>query len=78
MYKGRKIPAYEVVKDSVTLDARLLRRLHVLLDHGAPGAHHPVAVARIGARRAAPDGPATRRSRAWSPTWAGRRPTCTR
>ncbi len=78
MYKGQKIPAYEVVKDSVTIDARLLRRLHVLLDHRPPGADHPVAVAGIGPGRAAADGPATRASRAWSPTSAGRRPTCTR
>ena len=37
--------------------ARLLRRLHVLLDHRAPGADHPVAVAGIGPGRAAADGP---------------------
>ena len=37
--------------------ARLLRRLHVLLDHRPPGADHPVAVARIGPGRAAADGP---------------------
>ena len=29
--------------------ARLLRRLHLLLDHGPPGPDHPVAVAGIGA-----------------------------
>ena len=56
MYKGQKIPAYEVVKDSVTIMRGLLWRLHVLLDHRAPGADHPVAVVRVGPGRAAADG----------------------
>ena len=60
------------------LDARLLRRLHVLLDHGAPGADHPVALARTRCSKSCGRWGATRRFRAWSPTWAGRPPTCTR
>ena len=36
--------------------ARLLRRLHLLLDHGPPGADHPVAVAGVGPGRDLPDG----------------------
>ena len=36
--------------------ARLLRRLHILFDHGPPRADHPVAVARVGPGRAAVDG----------------------
>ncbi len=58
--------------------ARLLRRLHVLLDHGAPGADHPVAVAGIGPGRAAAAWARTPAFRAWSPTSADPRPTCTR
>ena len=56
MYRGEPIPAFEAVKDSVTIMRGLLRRLHVLLDHGAPGADHPVAVAGIGPDRTAADG----------------------
>ena len=49
------IPAYEVVKDSVHDHARLLRRLHVLLDHGPRGADHPEPQPGIGAGRNPPD-----------------------
>ena len=44
--------------------ARLLRRLHVLLDHRPPGADHPVAVARIGPGRSCARWRPTRSSRA--------------
>ena len=36
--------------------ARLLRRLHLLLDHRAPGPDHPVAVAGVGPDRTPADG----------------------
>ena len=58
--------------------ARLLRRLHVLLDHGPRGPDHPAAVAGVGPGRNPHDGRRTRSSRAWSATSAARRPTCTR
>ncbi len=58
--------------------ARLLRRLHVLLDHGPPGADHPVAIEGIGPGRVDQDGAGSRTSPALSRTSAGRRPTCTR
>jgi radical SAM superfamily enzyme YgiQ (UPF0313 family) len=57
--------------------ARLLRRLHLLLDHHAPGPDHPVALAGLGPARARPHAPRTRTSRASSATSAARPPTCT-
>ena len=59
--------------------ARLLRRLHVLLDHRPPGADHPVAVAGVGPRpscaqmAARPEVLGRRLA-----TSAARPPTCTR
>lgn len=45
-----KIPAFEMIKDSVTI-MRLLRRLYVLLDHDASGADHSVTQPRFRHRR---------------------------
>ena len=45
------IPAFEHDQGLGHDHARLLWRLHVLLDHRAPGPHHPVAQQRIGPRR---------------------------
>ena len=36
--------------------ARLLRRLHLLLDHGPSGPHHPIALAGIGPERSPQNG----------------------
>ena len=58
--------------------ARLLRRLHVLLDHRPPGPDHPVALAGVGPRAKSARWRPTRSSRASSATSAARRPTCTR
>ena len=58
--------------------ARLLRRLHVLLDHRPPGADHPVAVAGIGPGRAAADGPGPELFGRRLRHRRARRPTCTR
>ena len=40
-YGDAKIPAYEMIRFSVAITARLFRRLHLLLHHRARGAHHP-------------------------------------
>jgi radical SAM superfamily enzyme YgiQ (UPF0313 family) len=40
-YGDAKIPAWDMIKFSVTVIARLLRRLHLLLHHRARGPHHP-------------------------------------
>ncbi len=55
-YTRRPHPSYTRADPRVRDDqglgddhARLLRRLHVLLDHRAPGPHHPVALAGVGA-----------------------------
>ena len=58
--------------------ARLLRRLHVLLDHGPPGPDHPSRSRRSRSWARSARWRPTRTSRAWSATSAGRRPTCTR
>ena len=58
--------------------ARLLRRLHLLLDHRARGPDHPEPLGGVGPARdrdacatPSPGSPAS------SPTWAARPPTCT-
>ena len=57
--------------------ARLLRRLHVLLDHRARRPHHPEPLGGLGpARRSRPSATRRRASPASSPTSAGRPPTC--
>ena len=56
-YTGQQIPALRDDQGLGDDHARLLRRLHVLLDHRPPGADHPVAVAGIGPGRGAADGP---------------------
>ena len=73
-----RFPAFEMIKDSVHDHARLLRRLHVLLDHGAPGPDHPVPQPGVGAGRDSPDGRRSRVQGRRSATSAARRPTCTR
>ena len=77
-YGREPIPAYEMIKDSVHDHARLLRRLHVLLDHGPPGRHHPVALEESVLAEVRTDGAPTPSSRASSATSAARPPTCTR
>ena len=57
MYKGERDPGVRGGQGLGDDHARLLRRLHVLLDHGPPGADHPVAVAGVDPGRAPPDGP---------------------
>ena len=58
--------------------ARLLRRLHVLLDHRARGPHHPEPLGGIGpAARSRKSATRRRASPASSPTSAARPPTCT-
>ena len=58
--------------------ARLLRRLHLLLDHRARGPHHPEPLRGLGHARDRGDPRQGRRaSPASSPTWAARPPTCT-
>ncbi len=59
-------------------DARLLRRLHLLLDHRARGARDPVALGRERAARGAGAAPAGRLPRRASATSAGPPRTCTR
>ena len=46
-YGEANIPAYKMIRFSVVDPARLLRRLHVLLDHRARGAHHPEPLGSI-------------------------------
>ena len=41
-----KIPAWEMIRFSREHHARLLRRLHLLLDHRARGPHHPEPLAK--------------------------------
>ena len=75
---GARSPRYETVKHSHRAHARLLRRLHVLLDHRARGPRHPEP---LGGERAARDpraAPHGRLPRAPSPTSAAPPPTCTR
>ncbi len=69
-YTRRPHPSYTRADPRVRDDqglgddhARLLRRLHVLLDHGAPRPDHPVAQQGIGARRNPPDDRRSRVSR---------------
>ena len=58
--------------------ARLLRRLHVLLDHGPRGADHPEPQPGVGPGRDPRDGRRPGLHGRRSATSAGRRPTCTR
>ena len=58
--RASAIPAFETVKHSIVLDARLLRRLHLLLHHRARGARHPEPLGRERAARGA------RAARAWT------------
>ena len=60
MYKGQKIPAYEVVKDSVTIMRGCFGGCTFCSITAPPGADHPVAVAGVGPGRAAADGPGPR------------------
>ncbi len=52
MYQGRRIPAFEVVKDSVTLMRGCFGGCTFCSITRAPGTHHPVAFTPIGARGA--------------------------
>ena len=45
----RDFPAYHMIRFSVADPARLLRRLHLLLDHRARGPHHPEPLGGFGA-----------------------------
>ena len=77
-YGDAKIPAYEMIRFSVDDPARLLRRLHVLLDHRARGPHHPEPLRGLGpARDRAGARHRARASPASSRTSAARRRTCT-
>jgi hypothetical protein len=76
--QGEPIPAHTMIKDSVHDHARLLRRLHVLLDHDAPGARRSRAAARSRSCGSASRWPPTPTSRATSATSAARPRTCTR
>ncbi len=40
-YGDARIPAYEMIRFSINITARLLRRLFVLLNHRARRAHYP-------------------------------------
>ena len=72
------IPAFEMIKDSVTIMRGLLRRLHVLLDHGPSRPHDSVAQQGIGAAAKSSRWPPIPSSKARSATSAGRPPTCIR
>ena len=53
-YGRQRIPAFEVSQGLGPDHARLLRRLHVLLDHGPPGQDHPEPQPAVGAGRDRP------------------------
>ena len=84
-YTRRPHPSYTRADPRVRDDqglghdhARLLRRLHVLLDHRASGPDHPVALAGVGPAAKCARWRPTRSSRASSATSAARPRTCTR
>ena len=78
IYKGRKIPAYEVVKDSVTLMRGCFGGCTFCSITAHQGRIIQSRSPRIGARASCARSARTSRFRAWSRTWAGPRPTCTR
>ena len=72
------IPAFDDDQGFGHDHARLLRRLHVLLDHRAPRPDHPVAQQRIGAERNRNDDGRSGLQRRRSAISADRPPTCIR
>ena len=78
MYRGAEDPGLRGRQGLGDDHARLLRRLHLLLDHRPPGPDHPVAIAGIGPERAAPMGRRPELLGRRLATSAARRPTCTR
>jgi hypothetical protein len=71
-----KIPAWEMIRFRQH-HARLLRRLHLLLDHRARRPHHPEPQEDSILREIEDIRDKVRASPASSPTWAAPRPTCT-
>ena len=71
------IPAFrEMIRFSINIMRGLFRRLHLLFDHRARGAHHPEPP-EASCARSKRSATARRASRGISPTLAGRPPTCT-
>ena len=75
---AKPIPAFEMIKDSVTIMRGCFGGCTFCSITAHQGRDHPVAQQGVGAGRSPSRWPATRSSRAWSATSAGRRPTCTR
>ena len=78
MYKGEKIPAFETVKDSVTIMRGCFGGCTFCSITAHQGRIIQSRSQGIGPRRAGAGWARTRASRGSSPTSAGRRPTCTR